>query len=318
MSNEALAWAFRVPVLGVNKAVLVALADHAGDETLSCWPSVARLVLFSGWKERAVRNAIRDLEMAGLIRTEQSRGRATNRYILNVDPALRAELEKSDPAPHAVFKVTNPAPDALQPGTSYRNPACHDANPAPHAPEPSEPILTLIEPPRIQERDPVDEAVGIWNLICGGAGGMVQKITAPRRAALKARLREDFGDDLGRWRSYCETISASAFLTGESDRGWRADFDWALKPANTIKVLEGKYTNRKPKSSGNAIVDWVEQSGYDITKSMDELKEQIANGHEAASSNGSDLGREIVAPDDWWKDTTDEGNHQLVRRDTRR
>jgi hypothetical protein len=36
-------------------------------------------------------------------------------------------------------------------------------------------------------------------------------------------------------------INASAFLRGDSDRGWCAGFDWALKPANIAKVLEGNY-----------------------------------------------------------------------------
>lgn len=42
----------------------------------------------------------------------------------------------------------------------------------------------------------------------------------------------------------------SDFLSGENDRGWKATFDWLMKPGNFIKVLEGNYSNQniRPKS----------------------------------------------------------------------
>lgn len=36
-------------------------------------------------------------------------------------------------------------------------------------------------------------------------------------------------------------INASVFCRGESDDGWRATFDWALKPSSIAKVVEGNY-----------------------------------------------------------------------------
>jgi hypothetical protein len=118
--------------------------------------------------------------------------------------------------------------------------------------EPSKQNLqgTLIEPSGTPERDLVDEAVAIWNRVCGGTSGVVKKITTPRRAAVRARLHEDMHNDLADWLAYCETITASAFLSGNSERGWTADFDWAVKPANMIKVLEGRYINKPQKLNG--------------------------------------------------------------------
>ena len=70
-----------------------------------------------------------------------------------------------------------------------------------------------------------------------------------RKRALRARYRELIeakpeladvppSEALGRFFEYA---GRSRFLTGENDRGWVMDFDWLLKPANFVKVLEGKY-----------------------------------------------------------------------------
>jgi len=40
-----------------------------------------------------------------------------------------------------------------------------------------------------------------------------------------------------------EKVAVSGFLCGGGDRGWKADFDWLIIPANMQKVLEGKYDN---------------------------------------------------------------------------
>ena len=42
-----------------------------------------------------------------------------------------------------------------------------------------------------------------------------------------------------------EKINASAFCTGNNDRGWKADFDWFFTNGNNwVKVSEGKYDNK--------------------------------------------------------------------------
>jgi hypothetical protein len=84
VSNVALTWAFSLPITGARKAVLVALADHV-DEKQECYPSMSRLQLFSGLKERAIQAAIGDLRRAGLISVEAGGGRSrTNLYRLAV------------------------------------------------------------------------------------------------------------------------------------------------------------------------------------------------------------------------------------------
>lgn len=66
-------------------------------------------------------------------------------------------------------------------------------------------------------------------------------LSEPRKRALRLRLKECAG--MEGWRQALGNIEKSAFLRGQNDRGWRADFDWLVTPAKFIRVLEGRYGN---------------------------------------------------------------------------
>lgn len=77
-----------------------------------------------------------------------------------------------------------------------------------------------------------------YNLICRGMTA-VQKQSDSRKKAIKTRLTSGYTvQDIV---EVFQKASQSSFLKGNNNRGWRADFDWLLKPDNMIKVLEGKY-----------------------------------------------------------------------------
>lgn len=46
-----------------------------------------------------------------------------------------------------------------------------------------------------------------------------------------------------------EKAEASSFLKGENERDWVASFDWLIKADNIAKVLNGKFDNKKEKTS---------------------------------------------------------------------
>lgn len=92
----------------------------------------------------------------------------------------------------------------------------------------------------------------------------VKKLSDARKKAIKARLNTYSEDD---FRNLFELAEASDFLKGRNGRNWMADFDWLIKDANFVKVLEGKYANRKKKLKGaqeledfyDAVADWANQ-----------------------------------------------------------
>jgi hypothetical protein len=66
----------------------------------------------------------------------------------------------------------------------------------------------------------------------------IRKMTGQRDRLLNARLRDSTLDE---WMTVFAAMERSAFLRGENDRGWRADFDFLLQPKSFTKLLEGAY-----------------------------------------------------------------------------
>lgn len=97
-----------------------------------------------------------------------------------------------------------------------------------------------------------DKITSIFNSVCHRLPS-IQKITQQRKIAIKNRISEYGLSGLG---DVFQKVSLSGFLNGENDRGWKADFDWILKPANFIKIKEGKYDDNgksKQQTSKNRV-----------------------------------------------------------------
>jgi len=84
------------------------------------------------------------------------------------------------------------------------------------------------------------------------------KMTPMRARLVRARLSDfeqgdlmalDESGALGAMRRYFERVRASDFLMGRGSCDFRADFEWLMRPNNFVKVLEGRYDNRKSASS---------------------------------------------------------------------
>ncbi len=69
----------------------------------------------------------------------------------------------------------------------------------------------------------------------------IRRLTPARSNAIKARLKSYSLDD---FRTVFANAEASSFLKGE-DGGWKASFDWLIKEANMVKVLEGNYADKQ-------------------------------------------------------------------------
>lgn len=70
----------------------------------------------------------------------------------------------------------------------------------------------------------------------------VKSMSPGRKTALRARMRDEFWQ--ANFRAAVGKVLLSSFCMGESERGWRADFDWMLRPDSVAKLMEGKYDNR--------------------------------------------------------------------------
>lgn len=117
MSTVILSACWPLDLSPSQKLVVISLADQANDEGV-CWPSMASLTRRTCLSERAVRNALRDLEAGGYLRTHYREGRSS---YYTVTPAAGAPRQEMPPTP---------ARRAPHPGTSCPPPR-HDVPPEP-------------------------------------------------------------------------------------------------------------------------------------------------------------------------------------------
>ena len=86
----------------------------------------------------------------------------------------------------------------------------------------------------------LDGVVEAWN----GSDGLpqVRHLSDGRKRKLAVRLsepffREHYPEAIGR-------LAASSFCRGHGKNGWRADFDFLLKPDTVARALEGAFDDR--------------------------------------------------------------------------
>ena len=85
---------------------------------------------------------------------------------------------------------------------------------------------------------PYDRITELYNEICVSLP-KVCKLSPERRRHLKVLFDHKY--TVGDFEKVFRTVQSTPFLRGENERGWRAAFDWIIKPANFLKVLENNY-----------------------------------------------------------------------------
>ena len=104
----------------------------------------------------------------------------------------------------------------------------------------------------------------VWNEMAGRCGvPCIRKLDAFRRRAIRSRWGDkDWRKD---WREAISKIGESEFACGGGNQGWRATFNWFLKPKSVTHILEGNYDGKKQGGVGRP--DQLQDKGqYDPQK----------------------------------------------------
>lgn len=80
-------------------------------------------------------------------------------------------------------------------------------------------------------------------------GELRYPLSEVRKGMMRARIKEH-GKDA--FFNVILSSTKSNFLKGDNKKGWRATFDWMIKPTNFEKILTGNFDNR---SNGNSLDD---------------------------------------------------------------
>ena len=94
---------------------------------------------------------------------------------------------------------------------------------------------------------------GMWNDTCKGYRQVTKLTSRNTRSNRKGKiyaclnmLYEVAGTKEGafeRLQNAFDKVAKSKFLSGENERGWKADFDWVMNASNLEKIIEGNYDN---------------------------------------------------------------------------
>ena len=105
-------------------------------------------------------------------------------------------------------------------------------------------------PPKGGELDSA-EVISTWNSVCGAKDlPKVIKLEGKRKTALMARLAEKgWLDDFKIACDYIANHPDAGWARGETDRGWKADIDYLLKPGNVSKLVEKARTKPAARAS---------------------------------------------------------------------
>jgi hypothetical protein len=105
------------------------------------------------------------------------------------------------------------------------------------------------------------EVLSLWN--SRNELAKVRSFTQNRKRAIKARMNDPFFRQ--NWKEAFQRMLESPFLTGTNDKGWRADFDWFIKPDSVPRIMEGKYDRKAP------VKTYSHANGYNESTSIDHL-----------------------------------------------
>lgn len=104
------------------------------------------------------------------------------------------------------------------------------------------------EPAETPELIPSDQRSGppykklleLWNM---NSGSLPKAKTSNKNRDKKMKSLWPLLDEL-QWVEVIKKLAQSDFCNGKNDRGWKADFDFFLKPETATRALEGRYDNR--------------------------------------------------------------------------
>ena len=111
---------------------------------------------------------------------------------------------------------------------------------------------TPLEKIRIEKKDNINyqAVVDSWNSV---NEPKVTKLTEKRKTAIRLLVKEWGMTVINEVFAKIPTIP---FLVGENERGWRADFDYALRSDKFLKLAEGGWDSVKTAKPATAFDEW--------------------------------------------------------------
>lgn len=270
----------RLDLSGTRKLVLITLANRTDTRGI-CWPSQDLIAGECGVSLRAVSDHLKALSDAGYVtRTTKHLGQGNGSRT-----TYRIHLEALSDTP----KNGDEQPD-IEPEEFAHADFAHAKTVVCTG---SRPRVTNLQEPTVSNTNVLDEAIskneneieiafdGFCTMARKRGWAVPQKLTPERKTALRKRLKEN---TLQGWGEFLRKAAASGFLCGQSEKPFTMTIDWALKPRNILKTMEGNYDNRsanEQRRGGGSTVRAKSNAGRSTGfASFADRLEAIENGHD--------------------------------------
>lgn len=127
-------------------------------------------------------------------------------------------------------------------------------------------------------KDQLERVMYLYNTRCFSLPS-IKSITDKRKATIKAMLKKYSLEDI---EELFKLAEASAFLRGDNDRGWVANFDWIMKESNAVKIFEGNYDDKgfrehRAKEKQHSINEFPQKDMSDKIDQIEKMMLQRAN-----------------------------------------
>lgn len=128
--------------------------------------------------------------------------------------------------------------------------------------------------PKPKPAKPLPPIATLWNRIAADAGlPKVAAWTSARDRAAKGALAEE--PDLGIWERAFRAVGLSKFHKGGNDRGWKADFDFTIRPSSRGKWLDEARVTTAAETHAPTLTP--EEQAADMARRI-ELTNRVRNG----------------------------------------
>ncbi len=126
-------------------------------------------------------------------------------------------------------------------------------------------------PPNPQSGDPEAETsksktspedlARVWNFLTTSPIPKVDDLDSKQKRYRAAKQRLQSKPNLDYWTDIIQRINASDFCRGLGDRGWKANFEWLVRPDTAALVLEGKYDSKSETPKAPETNSYVKPKG---------------------------------------------------------
>uniref|UniRef100_A0A3B0MMK9 Helix-turn-helix domain-containing protein n=1 Tax=Arsenophonus endosymbiont of Trialeurodes vaporariorum TaxID=235567 RepID=A0A3B0MMK9_9GAMM len=209
-----------------RKLVLLKLADNANDKG-ECFPSYQHIAEQCEMSRKTAIGHIDALCEMGLVKKMHrgvEKGNSSNIYKLNL-----AGVEITPPGVNITPRISHSFESVIEPKKTNKKISSDDSKPAKQVSR------------NRQSKIPYQDIIQSFNEAVGDTLPNAEILNDKRKRAIGKFWKELKNPSVDAARNYLEVFvkTANPWYFGKNDRGWRASFDYLLRPDTVTKTREG-------------------------------------------------------------------------------